>query len=115
MANLYELSKKKLLNDERYNYFLSQRGVRSILYYTKPELRYPTDEEILGLNLIAYRWKSGDSLTLIANDYYNSYDDWWMIAYFNKISCEYELRAGDLIYIPTPRDEIFKLLNGRDR
>lgn len=113
MADLYDLSRKKLLRDERYAYFLNQRDVRAIPYYTKPDLRYPTDDEIANLNLIAVRWKAGDSLTLYSYQYYNNYNDWWMIAYFNKIGCEYELNYGDLIYIPLPRDEIFKLLNGR--
>ena len=113
MADTYQLSKKKLLNDERYVHFLHKRGIQQALYYTKPELRYPTDDEIISLNLIGISWKPGDSLAKYAFQYYNSYSDWWIIAYFNKISSEFELREGDSIFIPMPRDEIFKMINGK--
>lgn len=113
MADLYELSKNRILFDERYSRLLANRRVKNIEYYTAPNLRYPTDEEISSLDLIAVSWKIGDTFAKFAYNYYNTYDDWWIIAYFNKVPSEYELKLGDLIYIPTPRDAVFKMMNGR--
>lgn len=111
MANIYELSKLRILNNDKYIYLLNQRGIKSLEYYTAPDLRYPTDEEISTLNLIAISWGIGDTLAKYAYQYYNTYDDWWIIAYFNKLSSEYELNYGDIVYIPMPRDEIYKMIN----
>lgn len=115
MANIYELSRKFLLNDERYAYLLNNRGRNEALYYSKPNLIYPTDEEISTLNLIAKNWTIGDTLAKYAYNHYGTYDDWWIIAYFNKISSEYELKYGDTIYIPTPRDDVFNMINGNNK
>lgn len=114
MADLYELSKRKILSNEKYTKLMSERGVKYIEYYTSPDLRYPTDEEIATLDLIAVSWKIGDTFAKFAYNYYNTYDDWWIISYFNKMPSEYELRVGDLIYIPMPRDEVFRMMNGRN-
>lgn len=48
----------------------------------------------------------GDKLYKLANRYYNDFSYWWVIALFNKIASDVDLKYGQIIYIPLDISDI---------
>jgi hypothetical protein len=95
-----------LNNLDRYKEFFDSRGVRGIYMLRSGELKHPTEEEIERLNLYAHRWSLGDKFFKLAHKHYGDSTMWWVIAWFNKTPTEAHVEQGDLIYIPSPLDQI---------
>jgi len=69
-------------------------------------MKHPTPEQIEQLTLQAHRWTLGDRFFKLAHEYYGDPEMWWVIAWFNQTPTESHVDPGDLIYIPSPLDQI---------
>ena len=86
---------------EMYEKIFDDRGVKYILQYKSPVLRYPTDEELKKIKTFDYAWKQGDKFWRLASQYYGDPKMWWVIAQFNQKPTESHLKIGEVIKIPT--------------
>ena len=85
-----------------------KRGISSILQYSTPALRYPTEEQTRELKTIGHIWRTGDKYYKLAAQYYNNEDLWWVIAWFNRKPTEAHVTTGDVIHIPLPLETILR-------
>ena len=100
-------NKKVLINRlKEYKNLFKSRGVNQIRQFGTPKLSYPTDEQLSTLNIVSYYWKEGDRYFKVASEFYNDPTMWWVIAWFNAIPSETDIRPGDVIAIPTPLEDI---------
>ena len=67
---------------------------------------HPTSEDIAELNIISHRWKIGDKYFKLAHQYYGNSEMWWVIAWFNQAPTEAHLELGQVVYIPTPVQDV---------
>ena len=103
--------KKRLValnNEKLYNDHFTRRGVNFIHQYTTPTLNHPTVEQVERLNEINHVWTQGDRYYKLAHRYYNDSKLWWVIAWYNQKPTEGHLQLGDIVYIPTPLNEVLK-------
>lgn len=95
----------------QYREFLLDRNVNFIRQYFSPNLRHPTDSEVLDLDIIGHEWRVGDRYYKLANEFYGDSKMWWVIAWFNQKPTESHVELGELIEIPLPLDKILALLD----
>ncbi len=55
---------------------------------------------------ISHIWGVGDRYFKLANRYYGDPELWWVIAFFNQKPTEFDIKAGDIIFIPTPLETV---------
>jgi nucleoid-associated protein YgaU len=91
---------------EEYQTYFDDRGVRRIVQYTSPRLRYPTADEIADLDVVSHVYTSVDNLSNLAARYYDDPTLWWVIAWFNKKPGDFAMKPADIIYIPFPLEYI---------
>ncbi len=96
----YNSRKKGLNNNEMYDQVLEDRGVQELVQYVTPELKYPTEEEVLRIRTVEYTWRQNDKFWRLASKHYGDPKLWWVIAQFNRKPTESHLSAGDVIKIP---------------
>jgi nucleoid-associated protein YgaU len=96
----YKSRKKGLNNEEMYDEIMDKRGVKEIVQYVTPELKYPTEEEVLRIRTVDYTWKQSDKFWRLATQHYGDPKLWWVIAQFNRKPTESHLNPGDVIKIP---------------
>ena len=106
MATRYSRRKITRNRNKLYKKFFKDRNVNFVRQFRTPELSFPTPEQIRQLTVLSHIWTAGDRYYKLAFEYYGNSKYWWVIAWFNKKPTEGHLKAGDLIYIPTPLDKI---------
>ena len=89
--------------------FFEPRGIKQVIQYTTPVMRYPTNEEMASLNLTTAVWGATDKIYNVADAAYGSPELWWVIAWFNKKSCAVEFKVGDVYYIPQPLNRVLEM------
>ena len=103
---------KRLLafnDNELYSEHFVKRGVDFIDQYTTPTLTHATPSQIKKMNIINHSWTYGDKYYKLAHKYYNDSALWWVVAWFNKKPTESHVKIGEVIYIPTPINEVLKV------
>jgi len=105
--------KRKMIINSSHNFDdqFRVRSVESIKQYTTLKLKYPTTQEMTGLNILTETWKLGDRLYKYANTHYGDPNLWWIIAWFNKKPTENDYVLGEEILIPFPLERILKYLD----
>tara|TARA_R110000824_G_C14784355_1_gene632388 strand:- start:166 stop:501 length:336 start_codon:yes stop_codon:yes gene_type:complete len=99
-----------LLNKKKqYQSLFDKRGIKHVRHYDTPELTYPTNAQMESLNLIPYVWKLGDKFYNVSNQYYGISELWWVISFFNKKPTDHDVKIGEVIFIPTPLEEILAI------
>lgn len=94
-------SRLKLLNNEDlYKEVKEDRGVRDVIQYETPVLKFPTEEEFRTIQTIDYTWSQGDQFWRLASSQYGDPTLWWVIAQFNRKPTEGHLSPGDVIKLP---------------
>ena len=78
---IYSDSNRIFNNDEIYDKMFEDRGVTSIEHYRSK--RFPAGFKNLRVRTRQHIWRKHDKFYKLAAEYYNSYDYWWVIAYFN--------------------------------
>tara|TARA_R110000824_G_scaffold175566_6_gene354116 strand:- start:232 stop:564 length:333 start_codon:yes stop_codon:yes gene_type:complete len=85
-----------------YKRYLKKRGMSHIFQFTTPKFKYPSQEDMKKIETITHIWGVGDRYFKLADKYYGDAELWWVIAFFNQKPTEFDINAGDIIYIPTP-------------
>lgn len=99
------------INDlEQYQEILKEKGVKFIRQYFSPNLRHPTVEDAMELELIGHTWAIGDRFYKLAYRYYGDSTLWWVIAWYNQTPTEAQVQIGDTLQIPLPLDKILRML-----
>ena len=94
--------------DMLYREQFQKRGIKSVVQYTTPTLRYPTEDQMREIKTIGHIWRTGDKYYKLAAQYYNNEDLWWVIAWFNKKPTEAHVTIGDVIHIPIPLETVLR-------
>ncbi len=89
-----------------YKRYLKKRGITQVHQFTTPTFKYPTQIEAQNFDTITHIWGAGDRYFKLANRYYNDPELWWVIAFFNQKPTEFDIKAGDIIFIPTPLETV---------
>jgi hypothetical protein len=110
MASRYNNARPFVNREKLYEGVLEKRDVNYIRQYRTGRLRQPTQEERTRLQMISHVWTLGDRLYKLAAKYYNDPKLWWVIAWYNLKPTEAHFKAGEVIYIPLPLNEVLALL-----
>ena len=98
--------------EEIYKETLRKRGVNHIDHYPTAQLYHPVAEDLVNVESIKHIWKVGDRYSKLAYEFYGDPRLWWVIAWYNQLPTEAHVSYGNVIYIPTPIDEILAVLRG---
>ena len=103
--------KKFRNNSETYKKSLEERGYPGgIIHYSTAMLRHPSIPEMAKLKRQQHVWSIGDRYYKLAHEYYGDSRYWWVIAWFNKKPTESHLTIGEVLYIPSPLEEVLRYL-----
>ena len=86
------------------------RKSRGISHYTTPVLNYPNSEQLRNITTVQHTWSQGDRYYKLAHRYYGDSKMWWVIAWYNRRPTESHVNLGDLLYIPTPLEDVLRYL-----
>jgi len=109
MASRYNGRSRFTNADKIYENILEERGLGSIRQYTTGFMRKLTRQQRNHLSIAQQRWTVGDRLYKLAAHYYGNPKYWWVIARFNSKPTDAHFKAGDIVYIPMPRETIFDM------
>jgi nucleoid-associated protein YgaU len=96
----YVKRQKATNENEQYDKLFEKRGIDKVIQYRSPTAKYITDEQIARVDCYKYSWKHGDSFEKLAQEYYGSPTEWWVIASFNRKPTESHVELGEIIKIP---------------
>ena len=94
------------LNEAYKRYLKKSRGDKQIKQYNTPKFRYPTVRENSNFNTISHIWGTGDRYYKLAAEYYDDPELWWVIALYNQKPTEFDVKLGDVLYIPVPLESV---------
>jgi hypothetical protein len=91
--------------DEDYKKVFSSRfGPTSLVQYATTTITQPTDAQIASITYASELWGLGQRLYKLSFKHYGDSQYWWLIALFNKIGTEADLKDGDIVKVPLPLD-----------
>tara|TARA_Y100000114_G_scaffold36845_1_gene32356 strand:- start:4720 stop:5070 length:351 start_codon:yes stop_codon:yes gene_type:complete len=98
-------------NDSQYRLssLFKKRGIKSVDHFSTPELTYLTSENYLDIIEITQVWGVGSKYFKLAKEFYDDEQYWWVIAWYNLKPLETDFSVGDIVYIPTPLEEILSI------
>ncbi len=97
-------------DDEYYSFLTEKRPIKSVTHYATPTIKNPSISERTTLLTQQHIWKYGDRLYNLAHQYYADVNYWWVIAWYNGVALESEIKNGDLIEIPVNLRKTLKIL-----
>jgi nucleoid-associated protein YgaU len=89
-------------DDPGYKKLLEKRGKTDIRQYNTPRFKHPDSNDARNYSEISHIWGAHDRYYKLAEEYYKDPTLWWVIALYNQKPTEFDVKAGDVIYIPTP-------------
>ena len=95
---------------EAYRRYLKKRGIKKIIQHDTTKFRHPELKDLANFDRINYIWKTGDRYYKLADKYYGSAEDWWIIAWFNKKPTENHIKVGDVVLVPRSLTEIVNII-----
>jgi hypothetical protein len=101
--------KTKNIDEDYKKVFSSRFGPTGLVQYTTTTIKQPTDEELLNVTYATETWALGKRLYKLSFKYYGDSQYWWLIALFNKLGTEADLKVGDTVNIPLPLDIVLNL------
>lgn len=110
MVSRYDGRRIGLNRTSQYRDFFLERNVNHIRHYFTPNLKHPTEDEVLELDIIGREWSIGDRYFKLANEFYGDPKLWWVIAHFNQRPTESHVELGDIIEIPLPLDKVLTMI-----
>jgi len=97
-------------NDPDYKKIFSTRfGPKGLTQYVTNTFRKPTEEELLEIEYLEETWKLGQRLYKLSYTYYGDSQYWWIIALFNNIAIESDLKFGQVVKVPVPLNIMLNL------
>ena len=97
-------------DSEYYSSLATKRGVKSVTHYKTPVLKNPTVAERRKIKTITHIWVYGNRLYKLADQYYGDSTYWWVIAWYNGVSTEAQIKIGKTLYIPTNIEDALDVL-----
>jgi nucleoid-associated protein YgaU len=85
---------------EYYSPLREKRGVKKISQFKTPVLKNPTIKDRTRIKTITHMWKYGNRLYNLSNQFYGDSSYWWVIAWWNGVSTEAQIKLGTVLYIP---------------
>jgi len=103
-------SKNKIFTNDYIEYkpLFEARGLKYIRQYATNTLLTPTAEDISEMRIDKFSWKLGDAMWRYAAQHYGRANLWWVIAHFNQKPTDHHFQYGDIVYIPSPLDRVFR-------
>lgn len=103
-------SKTRIFTNDYIEYkpLFENRGLQYIRQFATNTLLYPTEEDIAEFKVDRYMWKIGDAMWRYAAQHYGRANLWWVIAHFNQKPTDHHFKVGDIVYIPSPLDRVFR-------
>ena len=105
----------RILNNslEFYEFLRKERGdIKNIVQYETPTLRMPRLGDRIALQTSVHIWTYGDRYYKLANQYYNNRNYWWVIAWYNGLPTETDVKPGDVIHIPLDLETALRTMGG---
>ena len=87
-------------DEEYYQYLTKKRNIKAATHFSTPALRHPAVAERASIITTSHVWGYGDRFYNLAYKYYGDPTYWWVIAWYNALPTEADIRNGDLIEIP---------------
>jgi len=112
MGNRYD---NKLIfknEDESYESILEDRGIPYARYYGTTTMISPSPLQRSKLLRVRHIWKVGDKFYKLAIKHYDAAQYWWVIALYNQVPTESDLKVGDIVIIPLPLNEVLRVIRG---
>ena len=105
-------NKYKILvnNSEYYEPLRDRRDRKVIRHYETPMMKNPTVADRRRVLSNNYIWKYGDRLYKLSHQYYGDSRFWWVIAWWNGVPCESEIKNGTVLKIPVNIENALKAL-----
>jgi len=96
--------------EQMYERVFKKKGVKSIIQYTTPVFRRPTQESLDSIRYQTYVWTAGDRFWRLADKFYGDREYWYIIARFNNKPTEAHVKTGDEILIPSDLGRAIEVL-----
>ena len=87
-------------------------GIPIKVYVSGRFLTITDADDIEDIEIISHVWKQGDRYSKLAHKHYGDARFWWVLAWFNQLPTESHISYGDVVYIPTPLEDIIEILEG---
>jgi len=110
MVSRYD-SREVFINvEDEYEKLREKRNTVFLKQFATANLKHPTVAQITNLNIVNHVWVEGNRFWKLAAQYYNRPDMWWVIAWFNRMPTEAQVKIGDIVAIPLPIEKILDYL-----
>lgn len=100
MSTRYRKRRVAKNNDISYDKVFEKRGVRNINQYSTPSTPGPNDESFQSIQYYEYVWSAGDRYWKLAHYIYGDKNLWYIIARYNNLPTEADIKPGQVIRIP---------------
>lgn len=105
----YKSSDKYFNEGGIYQEFLDERGVSRLEQFRTPKWIPLTEQIRDGFTYTRHVWSFGDTYWKLSNKFYGNPKLWWVLAWFNRKPTEAHIKAGEIILIPAPVQELLSL------
>jgi hypothetical protein len=107
----YRGTKKFNNSSEYYKFLREKRKIRIANHYETPILRNPTVSDRTRIISDRHIWQYGDRLYKLADQYYGSPSYWWVIAWYNSVPTEADIKFGNILQIPINLTTVLEVLD----
>jgi len=106
------IENKNSFENNKLEFLKKYRGKKKFInQFASQQLVYPSQTEINEIeNFVYHVWKEGDTYAKLGYEYYSDPALWWIIATINKKPTEFDLKVGDVLYVPTVLYEAMELV-----
>ena len=95
---------------EYYSFLRKGRDVKGIRQFETPFIHNPTVRDRTVLVSKTHIWSYGDRYYKLAADTYGDPAYWWVIAWYNAIPLEADIKTGDILTIPIDLQAVLGVL-----
>ena len=97
-----------LENDTEFYRFLREKrnNTEVITHMGTVMMKHPSMLDRVNLRTTSHIWKYGDRYYNLAYKYYNNPEYWWIIAWYNGLPTEADVRNGDPLVIPLNIEDV---------
>ena len=106
------LENRESFKNTNLEYIKKYRGKKKFINQLPTKnLVYPSQEQINQIkNYKFHTWTTGDTYAKLGYEFYSDPQLWWVIATINKKPSEFDLKVGDVLFVPTLLPEALELI-----
>ena len=93
-----------------YNDFFDKRGVPYITQISFDKFKEMKISDTPGVQFEKHQWTSSDRFYKMAHQYYGDPTYWWVIAFWNHLPLESDVKLGQTLIVPMPIERILKAI-----